>query len=390
VTVPIQAIQVADDDGSRPAEITSEEVAWWVDRANEIYANAFIRFAYDPVEDFATVRSTVVNDMVNPQDHPEMGFAARHANDIAGRYPGKLTVLFRHGEGYVGTGYAFSSTTHNFVAMTGFLGAPCGRDGGFLAHEIGHYLGLTHTFGTVFGSRQEAADALRAANENPGIFDGDGLADTPPDPFIREYQCGTEQSVTLGETTLLLPRSNVMSYYANASELSPQQIELIRPVLDFRLANGMALPTNANLQAPIEAESLSAVSTPPGACGPQDMTPYGLGRWSGDSQLTCWFAQNGATVALQLPTIETSGRYELTVYLTRGQGYGTVQASLDGKPVGKPFDGNAVVPITPAAPTSLGTVALSRGEHELEFTAVEANPTSGTYIFGIDALTLTP
>jgi len=390
VTIPIQAIQVTDDDGTRPADITPEQVAWWVDRANEIYANAFIRFAFDPGKDFATVRSTVVNDMVNPQDHPDMGFAVRFANDIAARYPGKLTVLFRHGVGYVGTGLAFSSTSHNFVAMTGFQGAPCGQDGGFLAHEIGHYFGLTHTFATAFGNQQEAADALRAARGDLGIFDGDGLSDTPPDPFIREYQCGTQGSVTLGPTTLLLPRSNVMSYYANATDLSPQQIELIRPVLDFRVANGMALPTNANLQAPIEAESLTFESTPPGVCGAQDMTPYGQGRWSGDQQLTCWFAQKDATVSIRLPPVQTSGRYELVAYLTRGQGYGTVQASFDDKPVGKPFNADAVVPVTPAAPLSLGTVVLSRGEHELRFTAIEPNPIAGTYIFGIDAVTLTP
>jgi hypothetical protein len=118
------------------------------------------------------------------------------------------------------------------------------------------------------------------------------------------------------------------------------------------------------------------------------MVSEGTGRWSGDRQLTCWL---GATdsMKLELPPIQTVGRFRLTAYLSRGQGYGTVQAFLDGTPIGGPFDGDAPFAM-PSGPIPLGTVSLAKGSHRLEFKVVGTNPASRSVIVGIDALTLTP
>ena len=391
ITVPLQAVLLADEDGTRAATVTPEAIASWVDRLNETYAVAGIRFTFDPAADVSKVRSTTVNNIANPEFDPAAAPALAAANQIGARYPGKLTVLFRHGTGYGGVGSAFSTPDASVVVMPGFDPGPgpCSQGGAWmLAHEIGHYLGLTHTFASVYATDDDAATALKKANGDTAAFDGDGLADTPPDPYITAHQCDQVPAVVLDDTALLIPRSNVMSYYDGASELSPQQIERIRPVLEARVAAGMAWPANNAIPSPIEAESLTSTSEPPYACSTQHMDVNGLGRWSADAQLVCFLGQGGK-VTLELPLTARTGRYRLTLYLTRGQGYGTVQATLDGKRLGDPFDAYAPV-MTPAEPIVLDNVLLAKGSHALELEVVGTNPASGSHIVGVDALTVTP
>jgi hypothetical protein len=382
---------LSDEDGSHAATVTPQVIASWVERINETYSVANIRFVFDPSSDVATVRSTTVNTVSNPEFDPAAAPALAVANAIGARYSGKLTVLFRHGRGYGGEASAFSSPDASVVVMPGFDPGPgpCSQGGPWmLAHEIGHYFGLTHTFGSIYASDAEAAAALDLAGDAADAFDGDGLADTPPDPYVTLHQCDETPFVVLGGKALLLPRSNVMSYYDGANELSPQQVERVREVLEARLAAGLAWPSNSSIRAPIEAEDLTAASEPPYACSKQHMEVNGLGRWSADAQLVCFFGE-GNSVKLDLPPTAKAGRYRLTLYPTNGQGYGIVQPSIDGKPIGVPFDGYAPV-ATPANPIVLDNVQLAKGAHTLELTVVGSNPASGSHIVGIDALTITP
>ena len=68
LTVRMQAIQVSDDDGKRTADITTQQVEQWVNKANEIFANASVRFIYDPNADFAPLKSTLLNNMTGDAD----------------------------------------------------------------------------------------------------------------------------------------------------------------------------------------------------------------------------------------------------------------------------------------------------------------------------------
>jgi hypothetical protein len=240
--VRIHAVRLTDDNGGRATAITRDEVRQWVDFANQVHSAANIRFLFDAganSADFVTVANTAINSTSqDPVSDPDWPKALRDANDIAARHPNKIVILFRHGPGANPTGGGFSWSDINFVMMPGFQTHTCGSQNlGLLAHELGHYLGLPHTFAHTFpGAR---ADALAAAqnlfaffNFNRTIFDGDGVADTDQDPLLDVNGCDqSATSVTLfrgapdfREVFFRLPRENIMSYYsAPTKTLSPDQ-----------------------------------------------------------------------------------------------------------------------------------------------------------------------
>jgi len=69
------------------------------------------------------------------------------------------------------------------------------------------------------------------------VFDGDGLFDTPPDPFIREIDCSPAVSIDLNGISFDLLRNNNMSYYYHNGSLkthTEQQIEIIMQWIQIR------------------------------------------------------------------------------------------------------------------------------------------------------------
>ena len=111
---------------------------------------------------------------------------------------------------------------------------------------------------------------------------------------------------------------------------------------------------------------------------PQDLGP----AYSGGHQF--WVQpceRNGwVDVAIEVPR---AGTYEIVVKYTKSWDYASVQASLDGKPLGPVVDTYAAT-VTPADPISLGTLDLAAGRHVLRFQAVGHNPQSKGYLMGID------
>lgn len=108
--------------------------------------------------------------------------------------------------------------------------------------------------------------------------------------------------------------------------------------------------------------------------------------WSNGAQI--WFrpAAAGAYFTLELP-VEKAGAYTLYAYFTKAGDYGIVQVKLDGKPVGQPFDGynNGV---GRSERINLGPVDLTAGTHEITFEVIGKNPSSVSYMVGVDALLL--
>src|SRR5262249_53008781 len=107
-----------------------------------------------------------------------------------------------------------------------------------------------------FDTQEDAERTLRSSGNNPAVFDGDGLTDTPADPFIRSLGCGATSSVTLNGLSFELPRTNVMSYYdAPSKALSAQQIDRVRQMVrgrfpsywwsDWNLLGGVVTSTPA-------------------------------------------------------------------------------------------------------------------------------------------------
>jgi hypothetical protein len=233
-----------------PSQIQS-----WVDRANQIFAPAGIQLMLEPVSGSFLWNSSINSMTNNPSSQ---GF--KDATQVAKQFPDKIVVFFRNVQGN-----GFSDGSYKFVAMPRFVDSFVwpGVQGdnsrtqniGQLAHDIGHYLGLPHTFpgnsdpGFTILS---ATKALLMNGWNVNIFDGDGLSDTPPDPGVGIYDnpgpgipawnhCNSDHpSYMLDRVTITPDRHNLMSYFpCEPNELSPMQIARMREVLLSRAQLGL-------------------------------------------------------------------------------------------------------------------------------------------------------
>ena len=236
LTMAIHAFRVADDGGGRQANVTAEEVLAWVAFTNQIYAPAGIVFSFDPAKDFEDIQSTLLNNMTGV-DHPQWEQQRQAANALQAQHPGSFAVFFRWGPDPAPTGMGFGWYDYNFITMGGWddMGHCGHRHWESLGHELGHFLGLPHTFAFEPFLDLAAAEATFVANgKNPAIFDGDGFSDTAPDPGTRTLECPHTNPIQLAGTVFNLPRTNIMSYYDEASTLSAQQIERVRWVFGLR------------------------------------------------------------------------------------------------------------------------------------------------------------
>ena len=114
-----------------------------------------------------------------------------------------------------------------------------------------------------------------------------------------------------------------------------------------------------------------------------DYRPQDLGaNYSGGHQF--WVQPcnlNGwVDIALEIPR---AGSYEISMRYTQAGDYGTVQAFLDGKPIGPAVD-NYHEGVILADPLTLTTTDLTEGRHVLRFQAVGKNEKARGYLMGID------
>jgi hypothetical protein len=391
MVVPLQVVQLTDDDGSRQAGVTAQEMQAWIRFANKAFSVAGIRFSHQGNRsDTLLLRNTVLNRMDPTDWNGSFREACGHADRVVARYPGKLVVFIRWGTGPNPTGGANGGGDWDFVVMGAFEAMNhCGHPHfDAFAHELGHHFGLGHTFSNAFPTREAAEKFLFDRGNKPEAFDGDGFTDTPPDPSIGPLECDPTRAISLNGQRFILPRRNLMSYYDERDRLTPQQVERVRWMLRKRLENKLAMPKN-RCKAPIEAESLKVSDVRNASTVVQEMTGFGVvGRvhgWSGDTQLFIG-AEPGGTVTLTFPA-PAARTYALNVFLTQTPDFGIGQFKLDGKELGGPVDCYAPM-VIPSGRISLGTLALSQGEHRLEVTVVGKNERSTKFSYGIDCLEL--
>jgi len=261
--VPIHAVKLMDDDGRREADISPDQMTRLVNKTNEIYNNTGIQFSFDPDPkgpNWSEVKDTVLNNMSSDDN------TLRYAKFKAEEYPkDQAVVFFRNGQGKSPEQDAFSGPFMNFVVMPGYSQATSivskdksGRwvtqQANFvMAHELGHYLGLLHTFPGPYdgytSSPLKAAAFIWYSGGTVDALDGDLLSDTPPEAGFSYYilqgwdPCTGHDSYTISETIrgvkydweFAPDRSNIMSYFpCEPLHLTEQQIQVMHRTLERR------------------------------------------------------------------------------------------------------------------------------------------------------------
>lgn len=388
VIVPLQAIRVADDDGGRRTMLTPAEVGLWVDYANTVFSTANISFSFDPnSNDFSDIHSTLLNNMTGVGD-PNWSEARSYANAVAATYPGKLVVFCRWGPGASPTGGGFSWWDYNFAVIPGFDTSVCSHQNiSLFAHETGHYLGLPHTFAGTFQTIGAAESYYLSNNRNPFVFDGDGIVDTFPDPFIWPLQCSDPELVTLSGDAFSLQTDNIMTYWDNSDKtLTADQIDRVRWLLELRSQLDMAMPTNYATPNTLEFDELPVVATTIEYYAYQDMSGFGLDLWAENDHLFCGASANES---ITFRIVLDSDTYNLDLYATSAPDFGIIQVWWDGVLLRTDIDLYAPL-VIPTGKFVLGTVSVAAGEHFLHINVIGRNIASSNYLFGLDAIAVEP
>lgn len=382
--IPLRPVLLSNDGGGDRARLDPEQMLAWVNEANRVFAPSRIGFSYDPNEAPDEVSSTLVNEMSGPGS---AGWTDRvvRANEIAAAFPGEL-VVFVSG---AGSDDEVGSLHLDFVMIREGATDLCGEsDTGLLAHRIGLYLGLPHTYSAVNDSTAEAADALSDALQDVAVFDGDGFGDTLPDPGIHpEHACSGEETVRVGGIEFELPRTNIMSHYPERSQLTLEQADRARWALELRRARQMASPSNI-VGADVH-EAQDALSGTSGPCGlaSVERIDRSIGfHWIGGDHLDVP-SEEGCVLEFEIPVPEP-GTYDVVALATRAPDHGAVEFMVDGERFALE-DLYAPVLVTTGA-TVVGQTTLDAGSVVIGVDVVGTNARSLGSSAGIDGFALVP
>jgi hypothetical protein len=385
--LPVKAVCLSDTDGGRQVPITAEQIQRGLVFANAAYAPARIRFKFDPNKDLLRVKSTLLNQT-------EAGDADANGmcQEVAEKFPGYAVLYFRWGAGKGATGGCYSGFAGKYVMMVQYWESPppVPQTVWLIGHEVGHYLGLDHPFGRGFSKLSEAEAFFKENKDDPKCFDGDGLADTGPDPCIGEVSGDVKiRTIKLNGKELKLDRENLMNYTGSLYKtVSRTQALRMRWSVENKVHRlGSDLPSNKPGPRAILFKDLKATEK-------KDSEPfttpeaYESGIMHGGGRVTC-YAKPGAKLTYDLPE-RPSGAYDATLYAYTSTDLGVIRILIDGKPVGKPIDLWNPVTYMPTGAIPLGRFNLKGGPHRVTVEVVGKNNESSNFHWSIEALDLQP
>lgn len=263
VTLPLLFISTADDDGSNARNFSPYLIPGIVRYLNKAFESANITFVCDPKRDFLSVKSTLLNrdflpsgqDVGNRNNKP-VSTENPHgpARDrLAWQYPDRFVIVMRRG-----SHWEWSETKNQWIDKPSpgnygggyILSGAMADDPGMFAHEIGHSLGLPHTFSSQPKSIAEISSELSKALTDgqsdsmaASIYDGDKefVKDTPPDPLSDTLLLGgtefrkkpvLELTVSDGTGQARVIRFapdpyNIMSYRSEGRGMHPRSKEFL-------------------------------------------------------------------------------------------------------------------------------------------------------------------
>ena len=199
-------------------------------------------------------------------------------------------------------------------------------------------------------------------------------------PFTRSIRFTIEHGTGNAVTA---DYSSVAYYYLAGP--SPAPFPLPRDLLP----SDQPQMVKTSIPGAIEAEDLvSTAKATDGGVWAQDMGQWEYGEgWSGRQALFWYTDAAGPELTVQLPS-PADGKYELVARLASSHGFGIVQFSLGGSPLGGPID--LYAPLMTPRQVSLGTVALKAGANPLSVKVTGKNEKSVGFNVGIDAFLLNP
>ncbi len=133
-----------------------------------------------------------------------------------------------------------------------------------------------------------------------------------------------------------------------------------------------------------EGEDMKVLSVNAGGVSVQN-----LGRaFSNNNQKFITFGSKDGRIQLAFHVPE-AGKYNATMAFCKSHDYATIQAYVNGKPVGARMD-NYHPTVIHSGPIQFGTLDLKAGQNVLEFRVVGKNKKSSGYYMGFDYLELSP
>lgn len=169
--------------------------------------------------------------------------------------------------------------------------------------------------------------------------------------------------------------------------LPPEQVIDLVKYLQSGAANAPGKAAAKSVEGALEGEKLKVISKTGGNAKPQNMGGFGS-LWSGGAQLWWTGAKPGQKLTLALPVAE-KGTYALKAALTLARDYGSIDVTLDDKPVANGWDGYNGPKVIHSEELDWGTHELIPGDHVLTFTIAgkHADAVPG-YMVGLDYLRL--